>query len=51
MIVRDATYSLKLKNGQTIRASADHPFFKDGRWVKLKDLMPGDKLLTVKELP
>jgi intein/homing endonuclease len=41
-------YSLKLKNGKTIKATADHRFYKNGEWVKLSDLLPGDKLLTVR---
>lgn len=42
-------YNLKLKNGQTIKASANHPFFMDGKWVRLEHLRPGDRVLTVKE--
>lgn len=41
-------YSLKLKNGKTIRATADHRFYKDGKWVRLGDLSVGDKILSVK---
>lgn len=40
-------YSLKLKNGKTIKATADHRFYRDGAWVRLGDLAVGDKILSV----
>lgn len=42
-------YNLKLKNGKTIKASANHPFFRDGKWVRLEHLKPGDKVLTIRK--
>lgn len=42
-------YNLKLKNGKMIKASANHPFFMDGKWVRLEHLRPGDRVLTTKE--
>lgn len=45
---KKVVYSLKLKNGNTIKATADHRFYKDGRWVRLGDLSVGDKILSVK---
>lgn len=37
-------YTLKLTDGREITATADHRFWCSGRWVKLVQLTPGDRL-------
>lgn len=38
------TYELKLKNGNTLRASYDHPVYSTRGWVKVSELEPEDKV-------
>lgn len=42
-------YRLKLKNGKTIKATANHRFYRDGKWVRLGDLLVGDKVMAVSD--
>ena len=38
-------FEVRTEGGRSIRASAEHPFqVAGGRWVKLRDLKPGDEL-------
>lgn len=48
-IKRKATqlFNIKLKDGKNVRCTAEHPFFKDGKWVMAKDLNLGDQLLVI----
>jgi RHS repeat-associated protein len=40
-------YDLAFENGETIQATAEHPFWvNDAGWTTVKDLRPGMKLLT-----
>lgn len=41
-------YKLTLKDGKTILTTEEHRFYRDGRWVKLKDMQRGDKIAVVK---
>ena len=38
---------LQLSNGKTIRCTEDHKILVDGKWVKAKDIIVGDKLTDV----
>jgi len=38
------TYSLKMRSGRFIKASANHPFLKLGGWTRLDHLKVGDKI-------
>lgn len=44
---KKTVYSLKLKNGQIIKATADHRFYSDGEWIRLGDLIIGNRVLAV----
>src|SRR5258708_766687 len=41
---RKQLFLLKTRNGRTIKASANHPFFTIGGWEKLDSLLPGMKI-------
>jgi len=43
-------YELQLRNGATIKATADHEFLTEYGWVKLSDLNVGDYLATPHQL-
>jgi len=40
------TYTVETESGKSVRATADHQFLTDKGWVKLKDLVCGNVLLT-----
>lgn len=40
-------FLLQTLNGYSIRASAEHPFFTVRGWVKMKDIIPGDKVARI----
>lgn len=42
-------YRVKLKDGREIRATENHKFYKNGKWVRLGDLNKGDKIAVVKK--
>ena len=43
-------YELKTRSGFTIKASANHPFWKTSGWTRLDELKVGDRIATPKEL-
>lgn len=43
-------YELKTRSGFTIKASANHPFWKTSGWTRLDELKIGDRIATPKEL-
>jgi predicted phage terminase large subunit-like protein len=47
----DPVFRIKMQSGATVRANARHPFLVRNneieKWVKLKDLRPGDNILSV----
>lgn len=44
---KQTTYTLKLKDGKTLRMTANHPVYvKEKGWTKLRDVKPGDLILT-----
>jgi predicted phage terminase large subunit-like protein len=51
----DRIYTIRLNNGNLIRANARHPFLvvKNGveQWVRVRDLLPGDRLVSLKGAP
>ena len=42
-------YELELEDGKKIKITADHPVFTDRGWVKVRDLLPNDKVLSLQE--
>jgi len=44
-------YRLKMRSGREIRASANHPFYKLGKWARLDQLEAGDHVAVPRELP
>jgi RHS repeat-associated protein len=42
---RDTVYVLHI-GGETIKTTSDHPFFVGGRWIKVKDLRVGDRVVN-----
>ncbi len=44
------TYKLLLRSGRTIKASANHPFYKLSGWKSLEDLRIGDKIAIPRNL-
>ena len=43
-------YELKTRSGYSIKASANHPFWKTSGWTRLDELKVGDRIATPKEL-
>jgi|GEM_PF-928933 len=43
--VRDTVYELTV-GADVIRTTSDHPFFVGGRWLRVKELRPGDSVVT-----
>lgn len=43
-------YELKLRSGNKIKASANHPFWKVSGWTRLDELKTGDFIATPREL-
>lgn len=43
-------YELKTRSGFTIKASANHPFWKTSGWTRLGELKVGDRIATPNEL-
>jgi hypothetical protein len=42
------TYDVVLDNGETVRATANHPFMRfDGTYTRLDELKPGDRLMPL----
>lgn len=37
-------YEVETVTGRTVRATANHPFFRDGSWTRLDQLRPGDRV-------
>ncbi len=44
------TYELKLRSGNSIKASANHPFWKVSGWTRLDELKVDDLIATPREL-
>lgn len=44
-------FELKTKSGRSIKASANHPFYKLEGWVRLDQLKSGDRLAIPRALP
>lgn len=44
------TYQLKTRSGRTIKASANHPFFKLSGWVALEELKEGDYIAVPRKI-
>lgn len=40
-------YKIKLYDGKTVCATAEHPFYINNQWIKVKDLKIGDKVLVI----
>ncbi len=43
--VRDTVYQVHIGD-EIVSTTSDHPFFVGGRWLRVKDLHPGDSVLT-----
>ena len=41
---------VKLKSGKKIKTTGNHPLYRVDGWVEVKDLSPGDKVATPREL-
>lgn len=44
-------FELKLRSGRIIKASANHPFYSFDGWLRLDELIPGQKIATPRLLP
>lgn len=40
-------FEIELKNGKTVKATADHPFLTKRGWVLLKDLRSDDQIACI----
>lgn len=40
-------YKFYLVNGKTVSATQEHPFYVDGKWISVKELTVGNKLLVL----
>lgn len=44
-------FELKLRSGRTIKTSANHPFYSFDGWLRLDELIPGQKIAVPRLLP
>jgi radical SAM superfamily enzyme YgiQ (UPF0313 family) len=43
----DLLYHITLSDGKTIKATGEHPFYLEGRWVNAEELSVNDKILVI----